>query len=188
MRRGGFTLIEMMIALSISAVMLSAVVGMLASVWTLAKDSSDELQAALLARSIRERLFYALDDETGKSYGYGLISATNIVYASASYITAYPSCATNKIWTVDAAESARFAIDPDRKHPGDFLGDGSPFEYVFLKVKFVKKDRGGNELPDAPGNVVYHDRLVVPKFGKHPEYGEIAEAFGGDKWEPDPGS
>jgi len=182
MRRGGFTLIEMMIALSISAVMLSAVVGMLSSVWTLAKDSSDELQAALRARSIRERLFYALDDKNGKTYGYGLISATNISYASASYITAYPSCSTNMVWSVDATESVRFAIDPDRSHPDDFLGDGSPFEYVFLKVKFMKKDQGGNELPDAPGNVIYHDRLVVPKFGRQPSKENLVEAIGGRDW------
>jgi len=176
MRRGGFTLIEMMLALSISAVMLAAIVGLLASVWTIAKESSDELQSALRARNIREQLFYSLADETGKQLGYGLVSATNIVYdGSSANILAYPPNENNTTNTWETSKSAvreRYAIDTGRNLSE--MSKVQSFEYVFLKVALGKTGK--------PGAAVYHDRLVIPKFGSHPECEDISNAVGGGEW------
>jgi len=183
--RRGFTLIEMLIALSISAVILTAIVGMLTSVWMMAKETSDEVQCALSARAIRERLFYSLMDDSGATLGYGLISATNIVFSATSGMTAYPADGAKPHWTVDFNDSAdqkHFSFDKSKNKLGDYR-NGEALQYVYLMCESGTK---GNR-----GYVAYYDRLVVPVFGRGQRIvdadaarTEFVRAIGGDNWNP----
>jgi len=173
----GFTLIEMMIALSISAVMLAAVVGLLSSVWFMVKASADELQGALHARSVREQLFYNLTDDSGASLGYGLTSVNDIQFSGPTGFTAYKyeiaGGVTNAVavWSVDAKDPTdclRYCLDPDKNKESDYR-NGEPLQYLYLKKAYGEKQK--------VGYVAYHDRLVIPVFGRHPVRKDLDECF-----------
>jgi len=164
-RRGGFTLIELMIALSISAVMLTAICGTLSGVWMLVRGSASELQAVMHARYIREQLFYRLSGSDGELVEYGLLSAKKIEFTPPSVLSAQPNDTTKEPWNINFATDKRYSIDVSRKNNTDYEywpGRGTTprkYQYVYLKVEDGK--------PEKPGYVAYYDRLVIPIFGIH---------------------
>jgi len=149
MTRRGFTLIETVIALSISAIILAAIFTALSGVWVLAKHSSDELQGALHARSVRERLYYSLERDGERNYG--LISATNILVC------------------VSGAPNELVAQFPNEVNCSVMLGAG-PFGLVAGSVRSSDKALQSVYIAARPSaKATYYDRIVVPVFGRHPE-------------------
>jgi len=182
MRRRGFTFVELMIAMSISAVMMAAVGGMLMSVWLMAKESTDEVDCALHACALRQRLFHRLTDKDGVVLDVGGLSdATNILCcaegAATSIVAAFP---TGAPWTVDLAGDAAavryFGLDAAKRRAADYrqgahAGDAAPpaLQYVYIAI-------------EGRGRAVYYDRMIVPIFGRTPDRQEFMEAIGGSRW------
>lgn len=184
----GFTLLEVMLASSISVIVLAAVSGLYFSVWMLAKESSDELQGALRARAVRERLFYqvtnAVDrfDVAGGALAtnrvYGLFNATNVISGPEEILVYY---ATNANAVLNLPESLLCftrAADPvshrdfdglsieSHEPASDYRDPSDVLQFVYLAVR-----------PSA--RAVYHDRLVVtPSLGPEVTSREIEECFG----------
>jgi len=164
----GFTLIEMMIALSIAAIIMAAILGLLSSVWLLAKESSDELQFALRARSLRERIFYDLKD------GYGLITAPEIDVSAEELRATLHQDSSGKKLTFSSLSSEADEINAalDKSTSVSYPEETAHYRYVRLKIK-----NGTDE--NKRGYVVYHDRLVVPLFGGGMTMEEFSNAFKG---------
>jgi len=166
--RRGFTLIEMMIALSISTIILTPIVGLLSSVWLISKEASDEVQCALHARNIREQLFYSLPGRA-----YGLTSVQMIKFEDGEFRAYYRKNDEMPCWVANYTSSDdvwRYAFDTGKT--SGFRDEDSPLQFIFLKVCPQTKKSGD------PGYVAYYDRLVVPVFGKHPEKQDLEDCFG----------
>jgi len=172
MSRRGFTLIELMLASSLSLVLMTAVLGLLFGVWTLAKGASDEMQGALRARVLREKLYYHLASEEDASAGvvnvYGLVHATNvvvdadevIVHLQADGAVRHVSLARNDSDRVTQTLSAAIDWDSLRQEDGKPWHDA--FKSIYLRI---------------PGEaMVYCDRLVVPAVAQRTLADAISEA------------
>lgn len=159
MSRRGFTLIELMIALSISGIIMTAIFMMLAGIWTLAKESSDELQGALQARAIRERLYYSLlqttDKKTGVVSSYGLISATNILVSASELVAQFPNGKNTSV----KAKKKPYYLDSSTSRK--YRAADKALQSIFISFK-------------TSSNVTFLDRVVVPVFGRHPATAESA--------------
>jgi len=177
-RRRGFTLMEVLVACSISVILMTAVLGLLFGVWTLAKEASDEMQGALHARALREKLFYHLKAEEVSAAGvtnvYGLVHATNILVETDEIIADLKSQ-----WANGSAVQVELH-DPEKGEKGKNKGDtdvetemvsaaidwggfsrdagaawSEAFTCIYFKVPGVR--------PVGGGSMTYCDRLVVPK-------------------------
>lgn len=164
MMRRGFTLLETMLASTISVFVFAAILGLILSVWMLTKGSSDQLQGALRARYVRERFFYDAMRVGDKSYG--LISATNVIVTANEVIAQFKD---GKKFPSDAPNSNDLLGFLDKTGSHEYRSRGASLQYVYLAVKV--------------GKATYYDRMVVPVFGRYTQdvndMAEIMEAFGG---------
>jgi len=158
--RRAFTLMELLIACSIGAVVLTSVMTMLTGVWMLAKENSDELQGALRARFVREKLYYGCFDDNGAKKG--LINATNVTVSADELVAAFKTGQLS-IRPVKPADLVIEELDPsDSNEYRDATTNA--LQYVYLAVR--------------TGSAVYYNRMVVPVWGRHPNAGEMYECFG----------
>jgi len=177
MTRRGFTLIELMMASGLSVIVMLAIFGMLLSVWTLAKGASDEMQGALRARVLREKLYYHLmtadDSAAGVVNVYGLVHATNVVVNSGEIIVHLQSDGPVRHVTL-----ARNDTDSDTRALSEAIdwnslsAEGSKpwhdtYKGIYLKV---------------PGeSMVYLDRLVVPAVARRTVAEAVSAATASEK-------
>lgn len=163
MRRRGFTLIELMLASSISVIVMTSILGLLYAVWTLAKNATDELQGALSARAMRDRLVYHLTDD------FGLINATNITMSAGGLtvksrdgvFSTAPSDKSNAAIS-DIVDWSPQGLDSTRK----FRDSADHVQVIYLKKTNNK--------------ATYYDRLVLPMCQTN-GIDEIRRAFGNGK-------
>jgi len=148
-----------MIASSIGVVVLTAIMAMLVSVWMLAKENSDELQGALRARYDRERLYYSCYDENGSHKG--LLNATNITVSADELIAAFKS---GTLCVRQSLPADYVMADLDASTGNVYRDPSAALQYVYLSVKI--------------GSTVYHNRIVVPVWSRHPKAEEMYECFG----------
>jgi len=162
----GFTLLETLLACSLSVIVFAAIFSLLSAVWLLTKENSDELQGALRARAARERLYYACFDEGGAHKG--LVSATNI-HASASEIVAAYKGGFQSIRAVKPADLVLTQLDASKSSSAYRDADKS-LQFIYLAVETGTQKDGKK--------TVYYNRMVVPVWGRHPDMTEIRECFG----------
>jgi len=165
--RRGFTLIELMMASSLSVIVMGVILVIFTSVLRLAKDASDEMQATLHARALREKLYYNAKTEDGIAYG-GLWMARE-VKASKFGIAADLRFATaegNPAWLPGQTFSDQFTFESASKigANGAAVDAAHGLVYAYLTVEMGKKEK-----------FKYKDRVVVPLTGvqqtapSHPE-------------------
>jgi len=187
--RRAFTLIELMLASSISIIVAAALVVAFGSVWHMMKESSDELQLTLHARAVREQLLYRLDGEhaglfyskirkgnavEGVSQNSAVVSIEVISPQSQNGTSASSSAA--ELYQVDLSESSDCVLVRDA-----WPYDGNAFENVYLhefiwngatNVRMPSLFRMNLEYPGKPrrssrnGAPYYEDHLIVFVDGK----------------------
>jgi len=155
--RRGFTLIELMTAVGISTIVMAAILAALYGVWSLAKDASDELQGALQARAIRERLYYGLVKDKSGDARYGLIGATNITVTSKKLVARFPDGTTKTI----TSKATPFYLDSSSSRK--YHASNMALQNVYLAFNPGSKA----SKPDS-NKTMYYDRIVVPTFGLKP--------------------
>jgi len=188
MRRGGFTLLELVLASTLSSVIMAAVLGLLYGVWFLAKGAADELQGALHARALREQLFYRLCTQkvNGIDNYYGLISANDISLDEQEFRAAYTEVRHNNDTGLDETVAIwSFATTPNDK-AATKVGVSEIIDWNPTSFKAKRTSSSASAsikkiyLKNTYGKTIYYDRLVAPLPGdKAPTTTEIMRAFDG---------
>ena len=162
MRRRGFTLVEMLLATGLLAVVVAPLALSLSGVFRLSRENATGAELALRLRSLREQiLFRGAGGTSGGSYG-GLLSATNVVISGANYVEASFPCvaAGDQAVAFGAVEELPDRLAPVRVEYGDGLTSGtvsSNLLYITLSAEA--------RLPGGATKTV-RERVVVPLFGE----------------------
>jgi len=151
--RRGFTLIELMLAASLSGLAMTAILMALFGVWSMAKQSSDELQGALEARVIREKLYYGFVEENGERYG--LINATNLTVAKSGLTAMFPNGKSKAV----SSKKVPFYLESSSSR--QFHDERSMLQNVYLSF-----NPGSRATKPDSTKTLYYERLVVPVFGR----------------------
>ena len=118
--RGGFTLIELLVASAIAAIVMAQALGALVFCWRLTEKAYKEMELALAARQVRDKLlFQCAPGKNGVVYP-GVLSANLSVDSVALNMS--------KVYCEKKTETSRFASDPREKQTIRLMLDGSSGE------------------------------------------------------------
>jgi len=155
--RRGFTLIELMLAASLSGLAMTAILMALFGVWSMAKQSSDELQGALQARVIREKLYYGFVEYDGERYG--LVNATNVTVTRSGLTAMFPN---GKSKSVSSKKVPLYLEQPSANSNSRKYHDSrSMLQNVYLSF-----NPGSRATKPDSTKTLYYERIVVPVFGR----------------------
>jgi len=177
----GFTFVELMFASAISLIVLSALIVAFGSIWTMMKESNDELQLALHARAVREQVLYRLDSGLAGLFYSKFRSATEVVTASSlvAGVEKLGSAQTGTSVETEVVETEAVALPENPDYP--FVQNAQPetgnlFDNVY-PYEFIRNSASTDFEPslfrmnlafpnNARRSLVYEDHLIVFVDGK----------------------
>lgn len=167
MRRTGFTLVEMIIAVAISAIVIGELMMILVGLFQFEKNKMWDAELASKLRVAREHLLFNAVPTTGeKKYG-GILSATNLVWDSSHITAAFQYVDADGTPGVDPNKdvSERFLVQNVDNGEQDVSSVIVTNDFFFVNTA-VTVD-GSNRT----------ERIAVSAFGKKFSMAEVVGAF-----------
>ena len=178
--RRGFTIIELMVAVAILAIVaVQAGVGFM-GLWRLARHSYDEASFAVAQHQMHDRLLFNLRPDDDGTVPTGLLSITNLSLNASGLSArgvAYPSAGdkfqlVSKTWNLAIGSDGRLALSdvPSSAQwltPADIFVTNTAMDRVACKIssggvsKLLRIDLG---MKMRNSNVVRTQRIEIPLF------------------------